>query len=323
MSHPATQPSPAKVSGATSDAAVASDTDATSHADGARDATSDADGARDATSDAGVVGSAASYFRDLQRRICGRFEEFEPTARFEKRNWSRPTGHRLQGGGESHLMRGEVFEKVGVNFSHVWGEFSPQARAQVPGASESKGSFIATGISLVAHMSNPYVPTVHMNLRYLRTSRGWFGGGSDLTPTFPFPEDTELFHAALKRPCDRYRPDAYAEFKAWCDRYFYLPHRQEPRGVGGIFFDELSGPDPARDFEFVKGVGEAFLEVYPQLVLRRRQMPFDEEAREKLLIKRGRYVEFNLVYDRGTKFGFSTDADPEAYLMSLPPLVRW
>jgi coproporphyrinogen III oxidase len=267
--------------------------------------------------------AAAAYFRDLQSRICAAFESFEPSARFEQRNWSKPAGHRLQGGGESRLMRGEVFEKVGVNVSHVWGEFSAQARGQIPGAEESQGQFVACGISLVAHMSNPYVPAVHMNVRYLRTSRGWFGGGSDLTPTFPFESDTRLFHAALKQACDSYRPDAYEEYKAWCDRYFYLPHRQEPRGVGGIFFDELASADADRDFAFVKAVGEAFLSVYPRIVALRKDTPFDDEARQKQLVKRGRYVEFNLVYDRGTKFGFSTDADPEAYLMSLPPLVRW
>jgi len=267
--------------------------------------------------------TATTHFRDLQTRICAAFESFESQSRFEARSWSKPAGHRLQGGGESRLMRGQVFEKVGVNVSHVWGEFSPQARAQVPGSEESEGRFAACGISLVAHMSNPYVPAVHMNLRYLRTSRGWFGGGSDLTPTFPMADDTALFHQALKGACDSYRPDAYAEFKAWCDRYFYLPHRQEPRGVGGIFFDELSSGDAGADFAFVRAVGEAFLDVYPRIVGRRKDTPFDAEAREKLLFKRGRYVEFNLVYDRGTKFGFSTDADPEAYLMSLPPLVRW
>jgi coproporphyrinogen III oxidase len=267
--------------------------------------------------------AAAEYCRDLQNRICAAFEQFESGPQFERRNWSKPPGHRLQGGGESRLMRGEVFEKAGVNVSHVWGEFSTQARAQIPGAEESKGQFVACGISLVAHMCNPYVPAVHMNLRYLRTSRGWFGGGSDLTPTFPNDEDTAQFHAALREACDSYRPDAYAEYKAWCDRYFYLPHRQEPRGVGGIFFDELATADVDRDFAFVKAVGEAFLDVYPRIVGLRKDTPFDDEAREKLLVKRGRYVEFNLVYDRGTRFGFSTDADPEAYLMSLPPLVRW
>ncbi len=272
---------------------------------------------------ADFAATAAAYFRDLQGRICAAFEAFEPSSRFEPRSWRKPEGHRLQGGGESRLMRGEVFEKVGVNVSHVWGEFSPAARGQVAGAQESEGRFVACGISLVAHMWNPYVPIVHMNLRYLRTSRAWFGGGSDLTPTFPFEEDTAQFHQALRGACDSYRPDAYSEFKEWCDRYFYLPHRQEPRGVGGIFFDELSSGDQNADFAFVRSVGEAFLNVYPQIVARRKDTPFDEAARDRLLLKRGRYVEFNLVYDRGTKFGFSTDADPEAYLMSLPPLVKW
>jgi len=267
--------------------------------------------------------TAGAYFRDLQRRICTAFEAFEASCRFEARSWSKPPGHRLQGGGESRLMRGEVFEKVGVNFSHVWGVLEPQARVQVAGAEESAGRFIACGISLVAHMMNPYVPAVHMNLRYLATSRAWFGGGSDLTPTFPFDEDTAEFHQALGGACEAFRPGAYAEFKAWCDRYFYLPHRHEPRGVGGIFFDDLAGADRAADFSFVRSVGEAFLGVYPQIVARRKGTPYDEAAREQLLWKRGRYVEFNLVYDRGTRFGFSTDADPDAYLMSLPPLVRW
>jgi len=167
------------------------------------------------------------------------------------------------------------------------------------------------------------VPIVHMNLRYLSTSRAWFGGGADLTPALPFDEDTSEFHAALRRACDAYREDAYAQFKAWCDRYFYLPHRQEPRGVGGIFFDELASADADADFAFVRSVGEALLEVYPRIVARRKDTPYDDAARDRLLIKRGRYVEFNLVYDRGTRFGFTTDADPEAYLMSLPPLVRW
>src|SRR3984893_4980497 len=226
---------------------------------------------------------AAEYFRDLQSRICAAFESFEAHSRFERRNWSKPEGHRLQGGGESRLMRGQVFEKVGVNVSHVWGVFSEQARGQIPGSEESEGRFVACGISLVAHMWNPYVPAVHMNLRYLRTSRGWFGGGSDLTPTFPFEEDTATFHNALKGACDSYRPDAYAEYKAWCDRYFFLPHRQEPRGVGGIFFDDLASGDLQKDFGFVRAVGEAFLEVYPTLVQRRCRMPYDGEARDKLL----------------------------------------
>ncbi|HKD53778.1 MAG TPA: oxygen-dependent coproporphyrinogen oxidase [Steroidobacteraceae bacterium] len=267
--------------------------------------------------------TATSYFHSLQGRLCEAFEAFEPDSRFSARPWSKPAGHRLQGGGESRLMRGSVFEKVGVNVSHVWGVLAPEARVQVTGAEASDGRFTACGISLVAHMTNPYVPAMHMNLRYLATSRAWFGGGADLTPTFPFDEDTAEFHAALRGACDAYRADAYAEFKAWCDRYFYLPHRQEPRGVGGIFFDDLASGDLAADFAFVKGVGEALLGVYPRLVVRRKDTPYGEDARERLLLKRGRYVEFNLVYDRGTRFGFSTDADPEAYLMSLPPVVKW
>jgi coproporphyrinogen III oxidase len=270
-----------------------------------------------------LVPTAAAFFRDLQARFCAAFAAFEDSARFEARAWSKPAGHRLQGGGESRLLRGTVFEKVGVNVSHVWGSFSPQFRAQVPGATESEGRFAACGISLVAHMMNPYVPAVHMNLRFMSTSRAWFGGGADLTPTFPFEEDTAEFHAALRSACDAYRAGAYDEYKAWCDRYFYLPHRQEPRGVGGIFFDELASGDPDADFAFVRRVGEALLAVYPRIVARRRSMPYDDAARDQLFVKRGRYVEFNLVYDRGTKFGFGTDADPEAYLMSLPPIVKW
>ena len=263
------------------------------------------------------------YTLGLQARICAMLESFEGVSRFEAREWQRPEGHRLQGGGRMRVMRGEVFEKVGVNVSHVWGSFAPQLVAQIPGAAESEGRFVACGLSLVAHPYNPYVPTVHMNLRYLSTSRAWFGGGTDLTPTFAFEEDTADFHEALRQACEAYRPGAHAEYKEWCDRYFYLPHRHEPRGVGGIFFDELASGDLARDFAFMKSVGETFLDTYRNLVTRRRATPFDEAARERLLIKRGRYVEFNLVYDRGTKFGFGTDADPEAYLMSLPPLVKW
>jgi coproporphyrinogen III oxidase len=266
---------------------------------------------------------AAAYFRDLQARICSAFESLEEEGKFTERPWTRPKGHRLQGGGTMRLMRGRTFEKVGVNVSHVWGTLAPKFQAQIPGAEKAGGEFQACGISLVSHMSNPHVPAVHMNLRYLATSRAWFGGGSDLTPTFPDEVDTAAFHEALRRACDTYRSDAYREFKEGCDRYFYLPHRQEPRGVGGIFFDQLASGDQERDFAFVRAVGEAFLGVYPGIVARHKDAPFDEAQRDQLLLKRGRYVEFNLVYDRGTQFGFGTDADPEAYLMSLPPLVRW
>jgi coproporphyrinogen III oxidase len=280
-------------------------------------------GAEARPGEAGFAAIATAHFQDLQARLCAAFEQFEPTSRFQARSWTKPKSHPLQGGGESRLMRGEVFEKVGVNVSHVHGVLAKEARGQVAGAESSDGRFVACGISLVAHMANPYAPAVHMNLRYLSTSRAWFGGGSDLTPTFPFAEDTEAFHAALRRACEAYRPEAYREYKEWCDRYFYLPHRQEPRGVGGIFFDDLASADAGADFVFVRGVGEALLEVFPQIVARRKDTPYDPAAREQQLVKRGRYVEFNLVYDRGTRFGFSTDADPDAYLMSLPPLVKW
>jgi coproporphyrinogen III oxidase len=272
-----------------------------------------------------LAATAAGYFRNLQARFCAAFEAFEPHSRFEARSWRKPAGHRLEGGGEARLMRGAVFEKVGVNVSHVWGVLAAEAHSQVSGATESQGRFVACGLSLVAHMANPYVPAMHLNLRYLATSRAWFGGGSDLTPTFPIAEDTADFHAALRSACEGFRPGAYAEYQAWCDRYFYLPHRQEPRGVGGIFFDDLAAGDAGGGAElaFVRAVGEAVLSVYPRIVARRKDTPYDEAARERLLLKRGRYVEFNLVYDRGTRFGFSTDADPDAYLMSLPPLVRW
>jgi coproporphyrinogen III oxidase len=273
--------------------------------------------------DLDLASAAAAYFRDLQGRICSAFEALEGNGKFVHRAWSRPEGHRLQGGGETRLMRARVFEKVGVNVSHVWGTLQPQFKTQIPGAEESQGNFQACGISLVAHMYNPHVPAVHMNLRYLRTSRAWFGGGSDLTPTFPDAADTAAFHDALRGACDTYRADAYREFKEACDKYFYLPHRQEPRGVGGIFFDQLASSDPHADFAFIRAVGEAFLRVFPKIVQRHKDAAFDAAERDQLLVKRGRYVEFNLVYDRGTQFGFGTDADPEAYLMSLPPLARW
>jgi coproporphyrinogen III oxidase len=271
----------------------------------------------------GFAATAVHFFHDIQDRICKAFEDLDPGCQFEKNDWTRPPEHRLKGGGRMRVMRGKVFEKVGVNFSHVWGTLSEQGMAQMPGAKESGGQFSATGVSLVSHMSNPFVPTVHMNVRCMATSKMWFGGGTDLTPTFPFAEDTDAFHKALREACDRYRPGAYKEYKEWCDKYFYLPHRQEPRGVGGIFFDDLASGDVEKDFSFVRDVAETFLKVYPPIVARRKEMPFTDADREKQLIKRGRYVEFNLVYDRGTKFGFATDANPEAYLMSMPPVVKW
>jgi coproporphyrinogen III oxidase len=281
------------------------------------------DAVDDAGPEQGFAREAAAAFRDIQDRVCRAFEHEDGHGKFEETSWDRGAEHRLKGGGRMRIMRSSVFEKVGVNFSHVWGTLSDAGLAQMPGAKESEGRFSATGVSLVAHMANPYVPIVHMNVRCMQTSRLWFGGGADLTPTFPFDVDTAAFHAALRGACDSYRPGAYDEYKAWCDRYFYLPHRKEPRGVGGIFFDDLASGDVEKDFAFVRSIADALLKVYPPIVARRKHTPYTPADMEKLLIKRGRYVEFNLVYDRGTKFGFQTDANPDAYLMSMPPTARW
>jgi coproporphyrinogen III oxidase len=260
---------------------------------------------------------ARAAFWDLRDRICAAFEALD-TARFVRTPWDRPGG----GGGEISLLKGTVFEKVGVNVSEVHGTFSEEFRGQMPGTQES-GDFHACGISLVAHMKSPLVPAVHMNLRRIETGVGWFGGGTDLTPYFPFDDDVRLFHERLKGACDRHDPAYYPRFKAWCDRYFFLPHRDEPRGVGGIFFDNLDSGDPEADFAFVRDVGEAFLATYPEIVARRRHLPYTFAQREHQLVRRGRYVEFNLLYDRGTVFGLKTGGNVEAILMSLPPEVKW
>ena len=270
-----------------------------------------------------------TWFAELRDRICLVFETIEDeyaqeppregtAGRFERTKWDRQGG----GGGTISIMRGSVFEKVGVNISTVHGEFSPEFRNDVPGASEDP-RFWASGISLVAHMRSPLVPAVHMNTRHIITTRSWFGGGTDLTPIYPDAVAVAEFHAALARACTAYDETSYSRFKAWCDEYFFLKHRGEPRGAGGIFFDYLDSGDWECDFAFLCSVGEAFLGVYPEIVRSRMRLAWTAGQRRHQLVRRGRYVEFNLLYDRGTIFGLKTGGNVEAILMSLPPEAAW
>ena len=270
--------------------------------------------------------AARDWFESLRDRICGEFEAIEreagSDARFDYIPWDRTDEDGTPGGGGVRgQMTGKVFEKVGVNVSTVGGRFSEEFARQIPGADEDPG-FFATGISLVAHMANPHVPAVHMNTRFLTTTRRWFGGGADLNPAIPYEEDTEAFHARMRAACAAHDPTFYPRFSKWAEEYFWLPHRKRSRGVGGIFYDRLEGHFEEH-FAFARDVGEAFLDIFPLIVRKRMKSPFTDADIDRLLEFRGRYVEFNLLYDRGTLFGLKTGGNIDAILMSLPPLAKW
>lgn len=274
-----------------------------------------------------IKNKSQQWFEELRNQICSSYEKLEQEfchnkplkpGKFNRKKWERNGG----GGGEMSIMKGQLFEKVGVNISTVFGEFSPEFCQQIPGAKEDP-RFFATGISLVAHMRSPLIPAVHFNTRYIETTKSWFGGGADLNPIYPEEQETKTFHDALKKTCNKFNPQYYDDFKKHCDEYFFIKHRNEPRGVGGIFFDYLENQDKQQDLNFVQEVGKTFRDIYPEIVRNKMFDQWTEEQREYQLFKRGRYTEFNLIYDRGTKFGLMTDGNPEAILMSLPPLAKW
>ncbi len=272
--------------------------------------------------------AARNWFESLRDRICTQFEAIEREAGsdavFAYTPWNRETAGIEAGeggGGVRGVMKGKVFEKVGVNVSTVGGAFSPEFAQNIHGAAENP-EFFATGISLVAHMANPHVPAVHMNTRFLVTTKRWFGGGADLNPPIPYDDDTTHFHGALKAACDAHDPDYHPRFKAWADDYFFIPHRNVHRGVGGIFYDHLEG-DFEANFAFTRSVGEAFLDAFAPIVRRRMDSAWSQADYQRMLEWRGRYAEFNLVHDRGTLFGLKTGGNIDAILMSLPPMASW
>ncbi len=274
--------------------------------------------------------AAQTWFRQLRDDICAALEKIEdeaggdaPAGRFERTAWQRPDPSGEDGGGGvMSVMKGRVFEKAGVNISTVHGTFSPEFAKQINGAGEDP-RFFATGISLVIHPCNPHVPAVHMNTRHLVTTKRWFGGGADLNPALPDAGQTAAFHAALKTMCDSHDPAHYPAYAKWAEEYFWVPHRNRHRGVGGIFYDHLDSGDWDRDFAFTQDVGRTFNTIYPQLVREKMFAPFTHEERLAQLRYRGVYAEFNLVYDRGTTFGLKTGGNVDAILMSLPPEARW
>ena len=274
---------------------------------------------------------ARTWFEGLRDAICAEFEAIEreagSDARFQYTQWDRhEDGNPDPGGGVQGLMKGRVFEKVGVNVSTVRGNFAKEFAGNINGASADNPGFSATGISLVAHMANPHVPAVHMNTRFLTTTKAWFGGGADLNPPLPYEEDTAQFHAAMKAACDPHGADYYERYRKWAEEYFYIPHRKVERGVGGIFCDHLECADDAgftANFEFIKDIGKQFLAVFPAIVRKRMNTAFTPEDEAQMFEYRGRYAEFNLVYDRGTIFGLKTGGNIDAILMSLPPRATW
>lgn len=264
----------------------------------------------------------AAWFKNLQEQICANLEkieqEFGNNQKFVIKDWQ----YKQQGGGQMRLLRGKVFEKGGVNFSQVSGKFSPEFAKKIPNT-DSEGNFWASGISLVIHPFSPMIPTIHMNNRFICTEKSWFGGGVDLTPMISDDKSAKLFHVELQKVCDPHDKNYYPKFKKWCDEYFFLPHRNEMRGVGGIFFDYHNTDNFEADFAFVKSIGQFFDDFYPNLVRKLINKPWNTTDKEKQLLKRGRYVEFNLLYDRGTQFGLQIGGNTEAILMSLPPEAKW
>ena len=265
---------------------------------------------------------ARNWFKNLQDLICQDIEKIEKSKnKFKKKTWSR-SPIKNEGGGEYRILEnGKVFDKVGVNFSEVYGTFSNEFRKNIPGANK-KGKFWASGISVVMHMKNPHIPAMHFNTRYIHTSFGWFGGGIDITPCFNDKRNTKWFHKELKKMCNNHNKNYYIKYKKWCDNYFYLPHRKEPRGVGGIFFD-YKKKNFDKDFSFVRDVGLVFKKIFNEIINVKRKKKWTLKQKEVQYLKRGRYVEFNLLHDRGTKFGLKTGGNVDAILMSLPPIAKW
>ena len=260
---------------------------------------------------------AQEWFRELRDQFCNKFEEIDG-GKFTRKTWK----HSGEGGGEMSTLKGAVFEKVGVNISTVKGEFKEDFRKQISGTEEAP-NYWASGISVVAHMQSPFVPAFHFNTRFIQTGKKWFGGGADMTPSILNEEDVNFFHKSIENVCDKHDKKYYPDFKKQCDEYFYLPHRDEPRGEGGIFFDHLNNNDFKRDFDFIRDFGEDILKTICSIIEIRKDKTWSQEEKDIQLYKRGRYVEFNLLWDRGTLFGLKTGGSTEAILMSMPPTAKW